>query len=89
MTREERIQEQLEDWQRGHDSMTIDAFQKTKEYLGVGYHHLSPVFRKNYHYWLDWCHHYYMKASNGARYGLCTFDDMVSYYKKQAIRRGL
>lgn len=89
MTQEEREQQYLEDWQRGRDSMTIDAFQKAKEELGGRWYYLSPTFRKNYHYWLDWCRRYYMKASNGARYRLCTIDDMVSYYKKQAIRRGL
>lgn len=89
MNREERIQEQMEDWQRGRDSMTIDAFRHAKEYTGGRFHHLSAEFRKQYKYWLDWCHRYYMKASNGARYSLCTIDDMVSYYKKQAIRRGL
>lgn len=87
MTQEERKQQHLEDWQRGRDSMTIDAFQKTKEELGGRWHHLSPVFRKHYHYWLNWCHRYYMKSKTGGRYGLCSFDDMVSYYKNLAIKK--
>lgn len=87
MTKEEREQQHLEDWQRGRDSMTIDAFKKTKEELGEIWHYLSPVFRKRYHYWLNWCHRYYMKSKTGGRYGLCSFDDMVSYYKNLAIKK--
>lgn len=85
MTREEQIQEQMEDLQRGLDSITVDAFQKTKEYLQGRYHHLSPVFRKWYHRELEYCRKYMMKSKNGARYRLVTFDDMFNFYMN---RRG-
>lgn len=82
MTREEQVQERIADMNRGLDSITIDAFNKTKEYLGDKYHHLSPVFRKWYHYHLDWCRKYYMKDKNGCRYRLCSLDDMIAYYTR-------
>lgn len=85
MTREERIQEQKEDLQRGLDSITVDAFRMTKEYLQGRYHHLSPTFRGHYRYWLQHCRKYFMKDKNGARYRISSFDEMVSYYTK---RRG-
>lgn len=85
MTREEQIQEQMEDLQRGLDSITVDAFQKAKEYLQGRYHHLSPVFRAWYHRELDFCRKYMMKDKNGARYRLVTFDDMFNFYMN---RRG-
>lgn len=89
MTREERIQEQLADLQRGLDSITIDAFDFAKEYCGDTYSIKDSWFRRIYHDRLDWCRHYIMKTKDGVRYRLCTIDDMVSYYTKQAIRRGL
>ena len=87
MTREERIQEQVADMNRGLDSITIDAFQMTKEYLGNKYHHLSAEFRKQYKYWLGYCRHYYMKDKNGVRYCLVNAFDMFDQLKQQS--RGL
>ena len=87
MTREERIQEQVADMNRGLDSITIDAFRTTKEILGVKYHHLSAEFRKQYKYWLGYCRHYPMKDKNGVRYRIVSFDDMFYQLKQQS--RGL
>lgn len=87
MNREERIQEQLADMNRGLDSITVDAFRHTKEYLGNKYHHLSAEFRKQYKYWLGYCRHYFMKDKDGVRYRIVGFDDMFDQLKQQS--RGL
>ena len=87
MTQEERIQKQVADAKRGLDSITIDAFQMTKEYLGKKYHHLSSEFRKQYKYWLGYCRHYFMKDKNGVRYRLVNAFDMFDQLKQQS--RGL
>lgn len=76
------MEKQLEDLQRGFDSMTVDAFHNAKITVGQ-YSHLSEEFRRSYHKWLDWCHCYCLKDKSGVRYRVCRLDEMTEYYRKE------
>lgn len=82
MTKKERIQEQIEDLQRGLDSMTIDAFDFAKVYCGDTYSIKDSWFRKIFRERLIWCRRYKFKSKNGVRYDLITSDDMFNQLKK-------